>query len=344
MRAFAADLERFRSGDVIQARPAGPARRVQKWVRRNPVTSGAAILVLLSLVGLTLYVLWSYGRILHERNRAQQAQERTEVALHHVQAAKNEIQRLLYLVFSPASVGAVAPEDRTEFRSRLNRCPPEYRRWEWNHFHLRQDLSLRQLSGHGQAATPVAVSPDRTTLASGSADQTVRLWRIEDGACLATLQGHEGNVNAVAFLPDGRLVSAGDTTVRVWDVATRQTVCTFRGHRGRVLCMAASPDGTRIASGSQENELRVWDPRTGDVVFNPGTPELNPRWITAVAFSPDGKRLAAGGCGRAWQWDVMSGGHAPSTLESANLRGMVTALAYSRTKRVSRSEPTRARR
>ena len=76
------------------------------------------------------------------------------MALHRTcRPRENEIQRLLYLVFSPASVGAVAPEDRTEFRSRLNRCPPEYRRWEWNHFHLRQDLSLRQLSGHGQAAT-----------------------------------------------------------------------------------------------------------------------------------------------------------------------------------------------
>ena len=55
-------------------------------------------------------------------------------------------------------------------------------------------------------------------LVSGSADRTVRLWRVGDGALLHTLSGHTFQVVDVAFSPDSTLLFSAslDGTVRVW--------------------------------------------------------------------------------------------------------------------------------
>ena len=68
----------------------------------------------------------------------------------------------------------------------------------------------------------VCFSPDGSILASGSYDQTVRLWDSHTGECLRLLQGHTNPVSSVCFSPDGSiLASAGyDKTVRLWDSHT----------------------------------------------------------------------------------------------------------------------------
>jgi WD40 repeat protein len=120
-----------------------------------------------------------------------------------------------------------------------------------------QPLTLKQ---HSNRVAALAFSPDGQTLASGSYDQTVRLWEVATGREQASFQGHSDQVNAVAFASSGRfLVSAShDRTVRLWDLAHRSQYAVFDGHAGAVTSVAFSPDGRWVASGSYDKTVRLW--------------------------------------------------------------------------------------
>jgi WD40 repeat protein len=158
----------------------------------------------------------------------------------------------------------------------------------------------------------LAFSPDSRQLASGWGDGILRIREIEDPAGEAREHaGHAGGVRRVAYLPDGRLASAGGRSaaqdasalgeVKIWDLATGR-VRNLRGHTGRVEGLACSPDGRRLATGSDDRTVKLWDTTTGEEVF---TLRGHTAGVICVAFSPDGRRIASGGWDRTVKvWDT----------------------------------------
>ena len=75
------------------------------------------------------------------------------------------------------------------------------------------------LQGHSSGVNSVSFSPDGTKVASGSDDETVKLWDVTSGECLQTLEGHSSDVNSVSFSPDGTKVASGsfDKTIKTWE-------------------------------------------------------------------------------------------------------------------------------
>jgi WD40 repeat protein len=78
---------------------------------------------------------------------------------------------------------------------------------------------LRRLTWHTDLVLALGLSSKGDRLVSGSADRTIKLWRMEDGSLIGSLFGYTGEVTSVAFSPDDKFViSNGDDGIAVWDV------------------------------------------------------------------------------------------------------------------------------
>ncbi len=123
---------------------------------------------------------------------------------------------------------------------------------------------VAELHGHNGQVDSVSFSPDGQRVVTGSSDNTVRVWDLENGVELFRFRGHTEGVSSVAYSPGGTLIgSAGADAIKLWDAVADQKPLTLRGHTSWISDVAFSPDGTRIASSSDDGTVRVWDAATG---------------------------------------------------------------------------------
>ena len=173
-----------------------------------------------------------------------------------------------------------------------------------------QDIPFIIFEGHTSSVNSISFSPDGKTLASGSFDETIRLWDVATRKVIRTLKGHTDPVRSVAFSPDGSTIASGsgiwrgdgDNTIRLWDTETGNHIHTLTEHAEPVRNVAFSPDGSTIASGSQDYTIRLWDAETGNHIH---TLIGHTDYVNSVAFSSDGQTLASGsGNSTIRLWDV----------------------------------------
>ncbi|KAG8990923.1 hypothetical protein FRB94_013018 [Tulasnella sp. JGI-2019a] len=165
-------------------------------------------------------------------------------------------------------------------------------------------------SKHSKCVNCIAVSPDSTTIVSGSDDGTLRLWDARTGAAIGrAMVGHSNWVNCVAISPDSTIIISGsyDKTIRRWNARTGEAIGeVLVGHSAHVRCVVVSPDGTIVVSGSDDKTLCRWDAKTGVIIGK--AMKGHTGCIRCITVSPDSTTIVSGSDDRTLcLWDAKTG-------------------------------------
>ena len=261
--SFAADIQRYLNDEAVQACPPSAMYRFRKFARRNK-----AALVMAMLVGSA--ILLTVAGLAVSTVLIAREQRTTENALQAETLAKADLQETLererrdsYFHRITLAHRELSADNLGRALQLLGECPEDLREWEWHYL--------------------------------------MRLCRVEP-----VILRDKTEVNGVAFSPDGeRLASAGgDGAVKIWNSRTGKVIQTLHAHTGFVVSVAFHPDGKHLASAGADQQVKVWDLTTGQPVFAEPCDVVR-KYGTAytVAFSPDGRRLAAGSDGAVKVWD-----------------------------------------
>jgi WD40 repeat protein len=157
------------------------------------------------------------------------------------------------------------------------------------------------IENHADWVFGLAFTPDGKTLLSASRDKTAKGWDLSSKESVLTFPDHQNAVYAVSSSPDGKTgISAGeDGNVRFWQAtdAKKQIGKQIRvsgGHGKGVFRLALHNDAKKpvLATCSADGTVRLWDPNSGAAVK---TLTGHRDWVYALALSPDGTLVAAGG-------------------------------------------------
>jgi WD40 repeat protein/tRNA A-37 threonylcarbamoyl transferase component Bud32 len=151
------------------------------------------------------------------------------------------------------------------------------------------------LQGHTGAVLSLAFADDGKTLVSAGADETVRVWDIEQQKQLRVLTGHKGPVWSVAITRHGKYIASGgeDKTVRLWYTDTGKERTILSGHQDAVRAVAFTHDARGLASAGLDRTAREWDVARAQATSGKLEKNDDPPF-TSLVYQDDGKLLVAG--------------------------------------------------
>ncbi|KAL4511263.1 hypothetical protein ABPG73_008341 [Tetrahymena malaccensis] len=163
-----------------------------------------------------------------------------------------------------------------------------------------------------------AFSANGKYLATGSEDNTCKIWNVDKGfELINTIQGHTDFIKSVAFSADGKYLATGssDNTCKIWNLDKGfELINTIQGHTKPIKSVAFSADGKYLATGSWDNTCKIWNVDKGFELIN--TIQGHTSSVNSVAFSADGKYLATGSWDNTCKiWNVDKGFELINTIQ-----------------------------
>ena len=355
------DIDCYLAGDPISARRPSYWFYFKRIIRRHTAVSVAVLIILVTIIAAVYAVLGfalseASQRKVAEAERIKAIFQTEEATLAKVKAeqAQNRATEQAYFGNIHAAEAAITLGDMSTAHQRLGDAQANIigsnqlheLPFEWQYLKAQADDSLTTLRGHTQSVNAVAFNHDGSRLASGSADSTIRVWKMNNAPSVTkyylennpnhkinqfantstlvnTFIGHKKEISAITFSPDGTmLASAGnDATIYIWDASTGEVLHTLQGHDYALWTVAGVDDeGVQAPTGP----TRLWDTISGNEL---DTLHGLDAYVFALAFSPSGNLLASGGGDRSIRlWDTSTG------KEMNILRGhasQVSSVAFS---------------
>lgn len=184
----------------------------------------------------------------------------------------------------------------------------------------------KTLQSHSQSVWATAISANGQVLASGSQDNTIKVWNALTGELQRTLLGHKDTVRTLAMSADGQTLASGsgDTTIKLWDLSRGELIDTLSGHTSPVWSVDLAPDGKTLISAGEDGSINIWNLNTGLAKTIKSAHEDR---IFAVALSPDGRTFATGSKDKTIKLWQLSSGKLIRTIDQHT--DAVRTIAYS---------------
>jgi WD40 repeat protein/predicted Ser/Thr protein kinase len=300
---LAAELRRHLANEPILARPPSALYHLRQFARRHKALVAGVLAVFAALlVGTVVSLLFAW-----------RAAENAAVAANNAAVAQDKAREATYQAYRArlaAAVAALSNNDVADAARHLDAAPKALRGWEWRHLSSRLDDSSDLL--RLRPGDPAFLLWGPEGLRVGALTRTGLRFRDESGrefperpfprfANWTAIRAGPASEWVFADWENPRLVRLRDETGRV--------VCMIK-HRERGLThLALSPDRARVAvamvSEKAPHHISIYDTATGE---EQATCSACPDQVHALAFRPDGRRLAAGGDGAVIHiWDAVTG-------------------------------------
>jgi WD40 repeat protein len=295
---LAEDLRRFQAGEPVAARRAGPGERLRRWCRRNPAPAAAGVLgvvALLAVAGLAVSQAFTV--------QLRREQELTKAALQDAEVQRVRAEENAQQLGRQQELTQAALVTAEDFRLQAERVSASWA--------LERGLTLLEQGEVARGMLTLGRSLQITPAGAADLQHVIRVnltaaYRRLPFHLLAILE-HNGEVPAVAFSPDGKILLTGGraSAPRRWDADSGLPIGAPLPHGGDIKAVAFSADGTLMATAGTDKTARLWEAATGKPF---GKPLQHNHWVQAVAFSPDGKTVLTGSAdGTARLWEAATG-------------------------------------
>ena len=289
---MAEDLERWRDGEPVLARPIGILEKSWRWGRRNPLSTG-----LVGLVGL-LICLIVFGVVRFGVKVSELLSESEALVIDFQLGEAEELFLKGDSMTGIALLGHIL-ESNPNHEVAASRLVSAL---------IHRDLAIPQGApkDHGSPVIDIQISPDQRHMASLGIDGSVVLWSLDDDdSKVPRLERSPQRVGSIAFESNGdRLIGgcySGD--VLVWDVATGGILGVRQIHDSSVDVLAIGLGRSIVASGSSDQSVRVWNIDSGESLSEP---LVHPRRILTLDINRTGDRVLTScenGMVRIWEVD-----------------------------------------
>jgi hypothetical protein len=322
---LADDLERWRTGRPVLARPARSWEHAWRWLRRHPLVGVLSFTTLAGLCTSVAVLAESNAEIREQERKMKEAYLRECALRYKLEDAAVREQQSLYLERVSSAGRLFAANQLPQAWALLDLCPDGLRQGEWRYLDSCRKAAPAALAGHEDWVGAAAFLADGR-LVTADFGHEVRVWTVTDGKAIRTwkagpervteLAAHPSRnwvaaatragvvawdadsgaevrrfdgANRIGFSPCGRWAATAERNrVRVWALPGWEQRWELAGHSAEVTALAFAPGGDRLLTGQRDGTVRTWDMGTGATA---GEPWRRPRSMNGLAFTPDGEAL-----------------------------------------------------